>query len=133
MPLSSLLVLRNLPRMLEDPPSGSGPFAARKDDLDAHSGAITIGSTNVFTEGSPQARQGDVIGPPCAAPIAQGCPTVMINGLMAARIGDATGCGGAIAKGAAKTRIGSPGDAANNASDCLAQASAEGSSCIIFM
>ncbi|NBS69833.1 hypothetical protein EBT31_13110 [bacterium] len=60
------------------------------------------GSPNVFVNGIPWSRQGDVNTPhllppvPCpthAAPIAVGSPTVFVNGRGAGRVGDAiSGC-----------------------------------------
>ena len=121
----------NVPPPKGGPPTGSGPLAARFGDLDPHAAAVGTASPNVLTEGLFQARFGDLL-VPCLAPIIQGCPTVFINGMMAARVGDQTGCGGAILKGAVRTRIGSPGDAANSPRDCLQSASDEGSAMVIF-
>ena len=112
-------------------PTGTGPFAARYGDLDDHAAAVLTGSPNVLTEGMAQARIGDLL-IPCGMPIAEGCPSVFINGLMAARVGDKTDCSGEIVKGATKTRIGRPGDAANSPEECLQQASDSGSSTVIF-
>lgn len=77
------------------------------------SGAIIKGSLNVITGGLPQARAlADMS--PCAGPtgvhgvpvIAQGSPTVLVNGFMAARKQDKMLCGAAIASGCSSVIIG---------------------------
>ena len=81
------------------------PAATRVGDADvAHcSGMVrAVGSGNVFVNGIPWSRQGDVNtvhllpGAPCpahAAPIASGSSTVKVNGKGAGRVGDAiSGC-----------------------------------------
>lgn len=81
------------------------PAATRIGDADvAHcSGMVRAeGSDNVFVNGIPWSRQGDVNtthllpGDPCpshAAPIAVGSTTVFVNGRGAGRVGDAiSGC-----------------------------------------
>jgi uncharacterized Zn-binding protein involved in type VI secretion len=81
------------------------PAATRIGDADvAHcSGMVRAeGSDNVFVNGIPWSRQGDVntthllLGDPCpshAAPIAVGSTTVFVNGRGAGRVGDAiSGC-----------------------------------------
>jgi len=81
------------------------PAATRIGDSDVPhcSGMVrAVGSPNVFINGIPNSRQGDVNTPhllpgdPCpvhAAPIAVGSPTVIINGVGAGRVGDAiSGC-----------------------------------------
>lgn len=81
------------------------PAATRIGDADvAHcSGMVRAqGSDNVFVNGIPWSRQGDVNTPhllpgePCpthAAPIAVGSTTVFVNGRGAGRVGDAiSGC-----------------------------------------
>ena len=60
-------------------------------------GPIVMGSFNVITGGQPQARITDIcvcVGPPDV--IVLGSATVLVNGLMAARIGDMTAHGGTI-------------------------------------
>ncbi|WP_245424217.1 PAAR domain-containing protein [Methylovirgula sp. 4M-Z18] len=60
-------------------------------------GPIVMGSPNVITGGQPQARITDLcvcVGPPDM--IALGSATVLVNSLMAARIGDLTVHGGTI-------------------------------------
>jgi len=81
------------------------PAATRVGDADvAHcSGMVrAVGSGNVFVNGIPWSRQGDVNtghllpGSPCpshSAPIASGSSTVKVNGKGAGRIGDGiSGC-----------------------------------------
>jgi uncharacterized Zn-binding protein involved in type VI secretion len=81
------------------------PAITRIGDADvAHCSGMTraVGSPNVFANGIPISRQGDVNtvhllpGSPCpphAAPITTGSSTVFINGKGAGRVGDAiTGC-----------------------------------------
>lgn len=81
------------------------PAATRIGDADvAHcSGMVrAVGSGNVFVNGIPWSRQGDVNtvhllpGVPCpahAAPIASGSSSVFVNGKGAGRVGDAiSGC-----------------------------------------
>lgn len=83
-----------------------GKPAARKGD--AHvKGAILEGSPTVRIDGIPAARVGDKA--KCGKgvdAIAEGEATVRINGKPAARVGDKHGCGGAILKGSATVRIG---------------------------
>jgi uncharacterized Zn-binding protein involved in type VI secretion len=60
-------------------------------------GPIMMGSFTVFTGAQPQARVTDIctcVGPPDM--IALGSTTVLVNGLLAARIGDMTVHGGTI-------------------------------------
>ena len=81
------------------------PAATRIGDADvAHCSGMTRaeGSPNVFVNGIPWSRQGDINtvhllpGAPCpahTAPIASGSSTVKVNGRGAGRIGDAiSGC-----------------------------------------
>jgi uncharacterized Zn-binding protein involved in type VI secretion len=81
------------------------PAATRIGDADvAHcSGMVrAVGSGNVFVNGRPWSREGDVNtvhllpGSPCpahAAPIASGSSKVFVNGKGAGRVGDAiSGC-----------------------------------------
>lgn len=66
-----------------------------------------MGSPNVFTGGPPQARMGDMcvcVGPPDA--IAIGSATVLVNNMMAARMGDMTIHGGSIVVGLPTVLIG---------------------------
>lgn len=70
-------------------------------------GPVSSGSPNVSIAGMPAARVTDslvCVGPPDT--IAQGSGTVMINGLAAARLGDATAHGGVIVMGAPTVIIG---------------------------
>lgn len=68
--------------------------AAAFGDAAAHSGLITIGSTNVLIGGRLAARVGDAIMCPFhgVSVITQGSASVFINGMPAARMGDLTGC-----------------------------------------
>lgn len=81
------------------------PAATRVGDADvAHCSGMTraVGSPNVYVNGIPWSRQGDVNtvhllpGAPCpphAAPITIGSTTVFVNGKGAGRVGDAiSGC-----------------------------------------
>jgi uncharacterized Zn-binding protein involved in type VI secretion len=81
------------------------PAATRVGDADvAHCSGMTraVGSPNVYVNGIPWSRQGDVNtvhllpGAPCpshAASIAVGSTTVFVNGKGAGRVGDAiSGC-----------------------------------------
>mgnify|MGYP006256534583 FL=1 len=81
------------------------PAATRigDDDIPHCSGMVRAeGSPNVFINGIPNSRQGDVNTPhllpgdPCpthAAPITIGSPTVIVNGVGGGRVGDAiTAC-----------------------------------------
>ncbi len=68
--------------------------------------AITAGSSTVFIDGLPAARQGDPLTPhdkpkppPHPRKIARGSSTVFIDGLPAARTGDAIDCGGVVIGG----------------------------------
>ncbi len=71
------------------------------------------GIPTVLVEGIPASVVGDIctcVGPPDA--IVAGSPTVFISGRMAARVGDSTAHGGAIAMGAATVLIGDMGGGA---------------------
>ena len=81
------------------------PAATRVGDADVShcSGMVrAVGSDNVFVNGIPWSRQGDVNTPhllpgdPCpahSAPIATGSSTVIVNGRGAGRVGDSiSGC-----------------------------------------
>ncbi|ADV50556.1 PAAR repeat-containing protein [Cellulophaga algicola DSM 14237] len=71
-------------------------------------GPITQGSPNVFINGKPAARMGDMctcVGPPDV--IAQGNPTVLINGVPIATVGSMTAHGGIIISGESNVIIGS--------------------------
>lgn len=70
-------------------------------------------STNVFVNGSGSLRQTDGYlahcnpSPSChTGTVSEGSGTVFINGLAAARIGDAIDCGSAIAQGSSNVFIG---------------------------
>jgi len=68
------------------------------------------GCPTVLIGGLPAARVGDML--TCAGPpdvIAIGSPTVLIGGMMAARMGDMTAHGGAIVMGFPTVQIGIPG------------------------
>lgn len=70
-------------------------------------GPVVSASTNVITGGKPQARVTDKCicnGPPDM--IVQGSATVLVNGLPAARLGDATTHGGVIIAGLPTVLIG---------------------------
>lgn len=77
------------------------PAATRIGDADvSHCSGMTraVGSPNVFVNGIPWSRQGDVntvhllpgspVCPPHAAPITSGSSTVKVNGRGAGRVGD---------------------------------------------
>lgn len=71
-------------------------------------GPVVQGSPNVFINGKPAARMGDMctcIGPPDT--IVQGNPTVLINGVPIATVGSMTAHGGAIISGSNNVIIGS--------------------------
>ncbi len=73
-------------------------------------GPVSSGSSDVFIEGLPAARQGDSIvcvGPPDS--ISGGSSSVFINGKPAARIGDKSSHGGVIVSGAGTVLIGDAG------------------------
>lgn len=64
-------------------------------------------SPNVFAEGKPVHRQGDMWAthacppdPSHTAPLAKGSSTVYVNGMQCGRIGDPVGCGSFAADGA---------------------------------
>lgn len=87
------------------------PLAAKLTDKGTqHDGyyetVITAGSSTVFIDGLPAARQGDPLTPhakpkhpPHPRKIARGSSTVFIDGLPAARSGDAVDCGGVVIGG----------------------------------
>src|SRR5438874_7446944 len=80
------------------------------------------GCPTVLIGGLPAARVGDML--VCVGPpdvIAMGSPTVMIGNMMAARLGDPTAHGGAIVVGCPTVQIGIPGQGA-----ALQAAAAEG-------
>jgi uncharacterized Zn-binding protein involved in type VI secretion len=84
-------------------------------------GPIAKGCPTVLIGGMPAARIGDQA--VCVGPpdaIAQGEPTVLIGGMPAARMGDATAHGGIIVVGCPTVLIGV------NAGVCLAQAAQSG-------
>ena len=84
------------------------PLAAKLTDKGTqHDGyyetVITAGSSTVFIDGLPAARQGDPLTPHAKPSIhlipekfARGSSTVFIDGLPAARTGDAIDCGGVV-------------------------------------
>ncbi len=98
------------------------PAAARLGDSCSGHGCfpatpIVAGSSDVFINGKPAARQGDtVLLHACPCPkmphgihgrsISAGSSTVSINGKPAARVGDAVGCGGSVAAGSGDVLIG---------------------------
>ena len=95
------------------------PPATRIGDADIPhcSGMVrAIGSPNVFVNGIPWSRQGDVNTPhlpgdPCpthAAPIAVGSPTVRVNGVGAGRVGDVIAGCTAVAVGSPNVFAGPP-------------------------
>ena len=70
--------------------------------------AIITGSANVFINGLPAARQGDMLAPhhPGTRTISEGTASVLINGMPAARVTDAVDCGGTIETGSENVFIG---------------------------
>lgn len=98
------------------------PAAARLGDNCSGHGCfpatpIVAGSSDVFINGKPAARQGDtVLLHACPCPytvhgvhgrsISAGSSTVSINGKPASRVGDAIGCGGSVAAGSGNVFIG---------------------------
>lgn len=59
--------------------------------------AVATGSSNVTIDGRMAARSGDLTG--CGETVVEGSPNVFINGKPAAVVGDKTDCGGAIVTG----------------------------------
>jgi uncharacterized Zn-binding protein involved in type VI secretion len=90
------------------------PFAATRFSLTSHPGLVSTGHRNVLINTLPAARLGDrhvCLLPPLAGPhptntIVKGSATVRIGGAPAARVGDLTGCGAAIATGSPNVTIG---------------------------
>lgn len=93
------------------------PAAHRLGDLDTGHGCWPPrpndqASPNVFTNGIANHRQTDHWSTHCCPPpchdsnLAAGSPTVYINGLQAARIGDPVACGSACATGSPDVFIG---------------------------
>lgn len=80
--------------------------------------AVATGSSNVTIDGKMAARAGDLTG--CGDAVVEGSPNVFINGRPAAVVGDKTGCGGAIVTGSTGVFInGKPVAAAGSlTSDC---------------
>jgi uncharacterized Zn-binding protein involved in type VI secretion len=73
-------------------------------------GPVVLGCFTVLTGSLPQARATDMcvcVGPPDS--IAMGSPTVLVGGLMAARMGDPTVHGGTIVAGLPTVLIGNSG------------------------
>jgi uncharacterized Zn-binding protein involved in type VI secretion len=90
------------------------PPAARVTDIEScphsPSAPIALGSPTVAIESLPAARVGDKLECPGGpTQIESGAPTVKINGHKAARMGDTTCHKGRIVKGAATVRIGNGG------------------------
>lgn len=105
------------------------PLAARISDdhvcpqFPHRGGPIAVGCPTVLIGGLPAARVGDQA--VCHGPmdtIAQGSNTVLIGGMPAARLGDQTAHGGKIVKGCATVIIGN-----SSRCGCLMAASASGS------
>jgi uncharacterized Zn-binding protein involved in type VI secretion len=93
------------------------PSAARVGDTTNHGGTIAgPGVSNVLIAGMPASVVGDMhicaIVPtpatphPTATPFMMGSSSVLIEGRPALRVGDTSGCGAAIAMGAATVMIG---------------------------
>lgn len=92
------------------------PSASRLGDMTNGHGfppkPIVSGSSNVFINGIPAARQGDTtpihcLGPIChSGAIAMGSTTVFINGKPAARMGDPDCCGDTMGFGSSNVFIG---------------------------
>ena len=91
------------------------PNAARVGDPTAHPGVVSgPGVPNVTIEGQPAAVQGDThtcsmpptAGPHPPTPFAVGSLTVRIGGRGVLRMGDTSGCGAPITKGALTVQIG---------------------------
>ena len=79
-------------------------------------GPVTVGCPTVLIGGMPAARVGDML--VCVGPpdvIAKGSMTVLIGGMPAARMGDLTAHGGSIAVGLPTVLIGDAGSAQSNA------------------
>ncbi len=88
-------------------------------------GPIPVGCPTVLIGGMPAARVGDLA--ICVGPpatVVMGSPTVLIGGLMAARMGDPTAHGGMIAVGLPTVLIGEVG---SGQADALKQAAVTGS------
>ncbi|WP_087020954.1 PAAR domain-containing protein [Thaumasiovibrio subtropicus] len=90
---------------------GSGHSCPAKTGKIPHvGGPVATGSGNVFVEGKPASKVGDMCvccGPPDS--IAAGSGSVFINGQPAARMGDGTAHGGSVISGAATVTIGDAG------------------------
>ncbi|MCC7373198.1 MAG: PAAR domain-containing protein [Verrucomicrobiales bacterium] len=89
------------------------------------------GQPNVFIEGKPAARLGDLL--QCVGPVdsfVQGSPTVFIGGKPASRITDALAHGGKIALGAIKTFIGDGPADPDAERVCLKKAAKSGSAIV---
>jgi uncharacterized Zn-binding protein involved in type VI secretion len=88
-----------------------------------------MGEPTVLTGFMPQARIGDIcvcVGPPDS--IAMGSPTVLVGGILAARMTDSTVHGGLIMVGCPTVLIGEAGSGGNAMPDppCLAGAASQG-------
>ena len=77
--------------------------AQQADPQPAPPGVITGGSGNVSVGGMPAARSGDATDQGDA--LAEGSPNVFINGRPAVTLGDRTGCGGVTVGGASNVFI----------------------------
>ena len=88
------------------------PRAARIGDTETcghGSGAIVTGSATVIIEGRLAARVGDKLNCGGSTQIESGSPTVIVDGSRAARVTDTSCHGGRIATGAATVIIGNGG------------------------
>jgi len=80
------------------------PQVTRLGDSTTCGGVAITASPNVFANGIPQHRIGDldtcaICFPPSVAPIVGASPNVFANGLNKARVGDPDGCPGAMSSG----------------------------------
>lgn len=100
--------------------------AARKTDPHPQ-GPIKEGSPNVFINGLPAARKGDLVRHHHGSePIVEGAPNVFINGLPAARMSDRVACDGVITAGSPNVNIG-----LDHNQSCLQDAADQGSMTVI--
>ena len=95
-----------------------GKAAARLMDIGSNHGAypptpIIVGSGDVFCNGRPAAREGDMLllhmapkCPPHPRAIKKGSSSVFVNGKPLARVGDPVDCGGSIITGAGDVLVG---------------------------
>jgi uncharacterized Zn-binding protein involved in type VI secretion len=84
---------------------GAEKRVARVGDGGSHGGAIVSGSPNVFVNGRPIARVGDIYACPIhgSNPIVRGSSRTFANERRIARIGDSTACGASIVSGSPNT------------------------------